>query len=441
MSAKVSIFLDTRVSKGENIYPLKIRVTFNRIRRYYGIDAKIVNEMLDSIHANKYKYDGLGNYSIDKVSFDKAMAAKPRGVLKELKDIFTKIEIEYQQKANWIKPFSFDVFAAEINNKRPDNEVFTMIDKKIIELESTERIGSALCYTNAKNSLKEFVGSESVPFEYFTVSRLKKYEAWMKAKDNSLTTVGIYLRSLRAVYNEARKLGLTQHYPFSGDGYKIPKGSSRKIALDLDELNLLLSYKFKNEDDPLIYYFDVWRLSYLLNGMNIKDIALLKKENIIGNFIHFVREKTRNTAKEETDIKVYISPEVQEIFDKWGDKNGSEYLIPLFEKKESEREIKRKVSILVNSINQTMEKITAELKFKKRINCYTARHTWATQMMRHGAPVTFIGKQLGHTSTSTTDSYLKGFDDDTIIEWHKKLTGKQSEKPQDSVQQPEVQVS
>jgi integrase/recombinase XerD len=43
-------------------------------------------------------------------------------------------------------------------------------------------------------------------------------------------------------------------------------------------------------------------------------------------------------------------------------------------------------------------------------------------MMRHGAPVSFIGKQLGHMNSSSTDNYLNSFEDETIKQWQKKLT-------------------
>jgi integrase/recombinase XerD len=74
------------------------------------------------------------------------------------------------------------------------------------------------------------------------------------------------------------------------------------------------------------------------------------------------------------------------------------------------------------AIDHAIKIVAGKLEKKKNITCYTDRHSWATQMMRHGAPVSFIGKQLGHMNSSSTDNYLNSFEDETIKQWQKKLT-------------------
>jgi site-specific recombinase XerD len=39
-----------------------------------------------------------------------------------------------------------------------------------------------------------------------------------------------------------------------------------------------------------------------------------------------------------------------------------------------------------------------------------ARHSFATILKNSGAPVAFISETLGHTSSKTTESYLKSFE-------------------------------
>lgn len=439
MAAIASIYLDVRVSKrgsqenetikgkDKNLYPVKIKITFNRERRYYGLDAKKVNDMLKSGQTEKFVYKGLGNYSILSDVFKKATGENPKQVYRELHDVFLKLEAEYQEKADRIKPFSFDDFSAEFDKHKPENNVFSMMDRKIKQLEEEDRIGSAVTYRCSLNSLKEFTGKNAVPFEYFTESSLKRYEQWMKGvvkegdKKKSTSTIGIYLRSLRAVFNEAIKTGITDHYPFGKGGFTIQNGKGRKIAIDTNELKLIFDYVIQN-DDAAAFYMDVWKLTYLLNGINIKDLVLLKKGNIVGEFICYFREKTKNTAKEKAEIKIYFSEEARQIIEKWGNVGGNKYLLPLLDGKETEKEIKQKVSNLVRAINHAIKIVAGKLEIKKNITCYTARHSWATQMMRHGAPVSFIGKQLGHMNSSSTDNYLNSFEEDTIKEWQKKLT-------------------
>ena len=45
---------------------------------------------------------------------------------------------------------------------------------------------------------------------------------------------------------------------------------------------------------------------------------------------------------------------------------------------------------------------------------YAARHTWATIAKFRGISVEVISEALGHASISTTEGYLKQFDDDEI---------------------------
>ncbi len=434
MAAIASIYLDIRVSKQkkanndkektsgkEVLFPVKIRITYDRERRYYGLEAKKVNDMLKGYQAEKYCFDGLGNFSITKDVFEAATDKAPRGVYRELNDIFKKIVFEYQEKIDNISPFSFDAFALEFDKHNPENNVFKMFERKIDQLEKEDRIGSASAYRCSMNSLKEFTKKENLPFEYFSVSTLRRYESWMKGKGKSTTTIGIYLRSFRALFNETVNSGITKYYPFGKNGYNIPKSKGRKIALDTNEIKQLFGLQPQN-DGTSLFYFDIWKLSFLLNGINIKDLVLLKQKNISGEFIYFIREKTKNTAKEQSEIKVYLSDDAKSIIDKWKTDSKSEYLLPFLTGNETQKELKKKVNILVSLINQTMKRMALQANIMKDISCYTARHSWATQMMRHGAPVSFIGKQLGHTNTATTDAYLNSFEDDVIIQWQKRLT-------------------
>ncbi|MDE6507689.1 MAG: tyrosine-type recombinase/integrase, partial [Alistipes sp.] len=44
-----------------------------------------------------------------------------------------------------------------------------------------------------------------------------------------------------------------------------------------------------------------------------------------------------------------------------------------------------------------------------RLTTQTARHSFATTLMNHGAPLAFISKSMGHSTTKTTEIYLGSF--------------------------------
>lgn len=57
---------------------------------------------------------------------------------------------------------------------------------------------------------------------------------------------------------------------------------------------------------------------------------------------------------------------------------------------------------------------TCSLSLAQPITFHTARHTWATIAKSRGIPVAVISEALGHASVSTTEGYLKRFEDDEI---------------------------
>lgn len=421
MGASISIFLDTRIKKADKVYPVKIRATYERKRIYLGIEKARVNKILSGSQLEKFRYDGKGNYSIDKMTFEKALNPKVTGILKELQIVFKGIELDAQKIADSINPFTLDAFKTRMSNRKSkDNKVFLQFDELIAELKEADRIGTAISYQCASTSLRKFTGDKEVAFEYFTKSKLDQYKTWMQTGDNSNsdTTVGMYLRALRTLFNRAKENGITAHYPFvkGRDGYNIPKGKGRKIALNKAELQKIFDFNLTKKH-PYGFYLDMWKLMYLLGGPNPTDLCLLRESNIKNSFIYFFREKTKRTSNEPKEIQVPYSDQVKEIIEKWKEPRAKDpFLIPVITDKQDATQRKVTIAQFVKMVNTAMKHVGGELKITQKITCYVARHSIATQLLRSGASVSFISGQLGHHDTKTTETYLDGFEDDQIKE-------------------------
>ena len=114
-------------------------------------------------------------------------------------------------------------------------------------------------------------------------------------KGYSKTTIGIYVRQLRALFNEAIKQGLIKrekHYPFGRRKYVRPTRRNIKKSLTLQEVAKLYYYKPTCEQEQ--WAKDFWAFSYLANGINTKDIALLKYRNIQGEYWYLKEQKQKN---------------------------------------------------------------------------------------------------------------------------------------------------
>lgn len=438
MGASISIYLDTRIPKADNVYPVKIRATHNRERLYLGIQKERINNILSGSQLERYRYDGKGNYSIDQETFNKAMEiepeedrakrekqgkkkTKPTGIIKELQTVFRGIELDAQKIADSINPFTLDAFKTRMSTRKSkEDKVFLQFDELIKELEASDRIGTAISYKNSKTSLQKFAGGKEVSFEFFTKSKLDQYKTWMQTGDNKCTdtTIGFYLRALRTLFNRAIQKGVTSHYPFikGAEGCKVPKGKGRKIALNKPELQKIFDFELPNKH-PYSFYLDMWKLMYLLGGINPTDLCLLQESNIQNGFIYYVRQKTKRTSNEKKTIKVPYSEPVKLLIEKWQVIDRQDpFLIPVILVTKDATHQRATIAQFVKMTNTAMKHVAGKLEISQKITSYVARHSIATQLLRSGASVKLIGDQLGHQNTKTTETYLDGFEDDQIKE-------------------------
>ena len=101
-------------------------------------------------------------------------------------------------------------------------DLFPVLSRFFLKLLREGRISTAVSYHCSYISLKKFKGD--VPFQTITSSYLLEYENWLRSQELSKATVGIYLRPLRAIFNEAIADGLIKRekcYPFGKRQYII----------------------------------------------------------------------------------------------------------------------------------------------------------------------------------------------------------------------------
>jgi integrase len=242
------------------------------------------------------------------------------------------------------------------------------------------------------------------------------------SEGKSKTTVGIYLRPLRHVFNIAIEKGIVakQDYPFGKSKYQIPSGRNIKKAIGLDQIKKLMEYNASDAAEQRARDFFIF--SYLGNGMNIKDIALLKWNNIDGELLIFNRAKTENTNTSSLPIVVPISKHMASVIKRWGNQvKTSEYIFPIITSSDSIEIQRKKIQHFTKLVNKYLKRISSRLEFPNAITTYTARHTYSTVMKNAGASVEFISEALGHSSIQTTRNYLASFDAKTKIELSKEL--------------------
>ena len=113
-----------------------------------------------------------------------------------------------------------------------------------------ERIGTAVNYHCSYVSLIKFKGN--VPSRAITIAYLKSYEKKAKEQGLSKSTIGMYVRALRAIVNEAIENELLvkdKSYPFGKKKYKIPTARKVKKALELTDVQNLFYCPLETSSD------------------------------------------------------------------------------------------------------------------------------------------------------------------------------------------------
>lgn len=399
--ATTAIFIDKWHPRQNGICSVSIRVTHNRQKKYFPT-----------------------NHGLTPGDFLKVMGSKPRG---EFKDIAMNLQAYEKRAAEIITQlpvFTWEAFEKRyfVNTGAWDS-LSSAFQVRATEYREADRIGSAVAYETASISLNRF--HPGAKFSDVTPTFLQKYEAWMLKQGKSKTTIGIYLRSLRSLFNSAIADGIISKdlYPFGKRKYEIPTGRNTKKALTIEEVGRIFHYEALPGSTQAMAQ-DYWLFLYLCNGMNVKDMALLQFKNLQGDVLEFERAKTVRTKRESEPIRVMLSEEALSIISRQGNKpNDPEaFIFPILEKGLSADRVHTLIQQRVHLINDHMKDIAKTIGIAKDVTTYVARHSFATIMQRGGASIEFIGEALGHGNTKTTQNYLAGFEDDHKREMAKALT-------------------
>lgn len=406
MSAIVSLYLDTRRQKKDGTYPVKLRVTFQRKQQYYptGID-------------------------LNETQWEKVGKPKPReDFIRDTKRLLESFTNRADKIIREMPLFTFDEFETRYigTAQAPSDSVFAGFERYINQLKREGRAGTASSYQCATNSLQNYHGKKIVlTYRDIDPQWLKGFEQWMIGSGNSITTVGIYLRSLRTIYNQAVEDGAIDRevYPFTKRRYQIPTGRNTKKALTLADIEKIFHYDAE-PGSAEERARDLWIFSYLCNGMNPKDMARLTYQQIGEKQIRFVRAKTERTKRDVKAITVAVTDDVRRIIDQWGEKPASpqRYVFGVLKHGMSaEREL-AVVRQFTKTINKYVGRIALALGIDKDVTTYTARHSFSTVLKRSGAPIEFISESLGHQDIRTTESYLDSFEDEAKVQYASALT-------------------
>lgn len=310
------------------------------------------------------------------------------------------------------KPYTVDDIAFKLTEGAKSDMLFLFTEKEISRLVRLGKVGNSKVYQNTLNVFREFRDHKDIPLKNIDPKLLHEFQDYLLEKGNRINSISVHMRTLRAIYNKAIKVGAVKddYYPFKKFSIKTEKTAKRALRKeDIDKIRSLDLGK----DYELNKARDIFLFSFYNRGMSFIDIANLKVKDIVKDRINYSRQKTGQK------FSIQVTAQSKEIMKKYNDLTNLEsFIFPIILRKGNEYLDYRNAMRL---INKKLKKIAEKVEIEIPLTTYVSRHSWATIAKRMGISTAIISEGLGHESEETTQIYLDSFDTDVIDDANAKI--------------------
>ena len=380
--ATINLILDTRRVRMDGTYPLVFRVRhdkkFKDIASGYTVQENRFNTKTNRIIKEPVKnehLDALLNHYYTRM---KAYTVEHVG------------NIELEDLKNYMI------------NKLPDEITLTELwQEEIDKLTAVGRLGNARAHSIALSVISKIVNTD-IAISKFTFKELIEIETTLLKRNVKTNSIGVYMRSLRTITNKAIYLDYVplSWYPFRK--YKIKKQKTTPRVMTLEEVK---SFFALDLDKQHIHYqaWNVGRLSFLMRGMNLKDLLTLTPANVVSDRIIYKRCKTSKM------YSIKLTDEIKKVFDTF---TSNTTLLGLH----SENDLTSPKRVQLQNqrhrvINNHLKKLGESIGVSEPITSYVFRYSYANIAKQLGFNKDLIAEALGHEyGNSVTGIYLEMFD-------------------------------
>lgn len=310
-------------------------------------------------------------------------------------------------------PFTLQDIIAQFKKKSGKQQTlsYTVFHENLIaEAKDAGKISTSNIEKETLKSVQRFMGKTEISFRDLSVDNIYKYQSFLNSNNNSQSTIGIRMRTLRAVFNKAikREIIPASMYPF--DKFKVSKikESGKKEYLTESELELLKSADLETKHENIAR--DMFLLSFYGRGINFIDLMQLQKTDLYKGTITYRRRKTG----------VMVSFKVNDFWEQkiveYSAKPESIYLFNIIINEQTNENYieNRKEKYLKKYINAPLKKVITKLEIPKNITYYCARHSFATILKFNNISIDIIKEALGHKDIKSTMSYLNTLPSNTL---------------------------
>lgn len=381
----VSIFLDTRAAGKRTPAPIKFAVRRKGQAAYIATGLKVLASQW-----NKSRNEVVGhpNAKMMNIVLAKKRVAIDSAVLQLIDDGEAA-----RLSAFELRDKILEAIDPEAHSRIQEAKTFKYRFRRFMELKSNPGTRNLYAYTLQK--LEVFDPKlEGKTFEDITKDYLQNFEAFC-AKTQMRNGRNIYLRNIRAVFNDAIDAGITTAYPFRT--FHLKQEATRKKALTPEQLRELLNTPCEPYQEQ---YRDIFMLMFLLRGINAGDLFLAKDSAVVNGRFEYRRNKTG------TLFSVKIEPEAAALIEKY---KGKKWLLNPLDSYKDYKDYAHHMNDALKAIGRPVAASTKAVRsgLFPDLSTNWARHTWATTALRIGIPKEVISKGLGHSfGLRVTDIYI-----------------------------------
>ncbi|EKT4553154.1 site-specific integrase [Flavobacterium psychrophilum] len=306
--ASIKILLRDKATK-EGLFPIVLKIIKDRKPKVISLGMECLKKDWDEVNSQFKKNHP--NY----IQRNRVLLKLKEKALKAI-DGFNIEEVD----------FTLTQFEESFRGKKDSNiSVRLFWEDKIADLNKAGRTGNARAYLDTMNSFFKFAKNLQLKFRDINVEMLDKYETHLRATGSKDGGIGVRMRELRALYNDAIKRGIVDEklYPFKT--YKVSKlkGSGIKKALTKAEIKKIIDFD-ELKHPHLAESKKLFLFSYFTSGMNFFDIMKLRWSNIQNGRIIYTRSKTKG------NFSVKILEPVRIILDEFKNQNiTTDYVFPI----------------------------------------------------------------------------------------------------------------
>lgn len=384
--ATLKLALDTRRAKKDGTFPLVFKLSINREK----------TQITTGISVKPSEFNSESNLII----------GNPKA-----NELLMNLDTQYRSRfyqyiINHQGHEQLSEAKACILNKQP--EEFTVAEyweNLIGNMKIAGRDGGVKIYQQSLSTIRKEINLD-LPFSALSYKDIMNLETRLYKRGMSINGCSVYLRTFRAVCNKAINQDIVklEWYPFRK--HRMRKEKTVPRVMTMGEIKSYFALNLP-PTHPSYTYWNIGRLIFMLRGINLRDLILLKPECMKNGRLIYRRAKTGKL------YSIQVTPEITATLSTFTPK---ETLLGVLTGAQLNSSFKiNHFQQFLKVTNKHLKNIGAFLEVNEPISTYVFRYTYANLAKQLGYSKDLIAEALGHEyGNSVTGIYLEQFDNDVV---------------------------